>query len=73
MKTTSIQLPEDMKNDLKGLAKKTGKSQSDLVREFVALGIKRHAQNLSLADRLRDMEGHFEGPKDLSRRKAFEG
>jgi Arc/MetJ-type ribon-helix-helix transcriptional regulator len=65
MKTISVKLPESLAAWLARMARRLGRSQSDIVRE--ALTERRQAnKRVSCHDLLDDVCGTFKGPRDLS-------
>ena len=67
--TLSIRLPEEEGRALESLARKTGRSKSEIVREALwrassSKGDPRREKALALA-------GSLSGPRDLSRREGF--
>jgi len=73
MITMSVQVPEAMRDNLRTRAHKAGLTPSKLVRAFIETGLEQRSSKPSLADRLDKLRGCIKnGPKDLSRQKAFE-
>ena len=72
MTTTSLQLPEHVKTELKVRAEKTGMSVSRLMRLCIENQLKQGTK-MSALEAFGDLVGSLEGgPKDLSARQAFE-
>ena len=73
MITMSVQVPEEMRANLKTQAKKAGLTPSKLVRTLIEVGLERRSAKLTLADKMSKLRGCISrGPKDLSRQKTFE-
>lgn len=72
MKTISLRLPDSLAAQLAARARKLGRSQSAVVRDFLKDGLsgngKRRPSCLELAA---DLVGCFRGPSDLSNNKKY--
>ncbi len=68
MTTVSLKLPEGLHKRLVALARKLGKSKSEVVREALEAFLDRSgsAARGSCLDRAGELTGCLEGPKDLS-------
>lgn len=73
MKTLSIRLPEPLANWVETAAEKSGRTQSEIIRE--ALEQRRAGGKAkSVGEMMEELGGTFKGPRDLStNKKHFEG
>jgi hypothetical protein len=66
MKTLSVKLPEPLANWLTSCSRKLGRTQSELVRDVLERERTGGSRTKTCRDLLADLDGFFDGPKDLS-------
>ncbi len=66
MKTLSVKLSEPLAHWIEQRSKKLNRTQSDVVREALERERAGHGGAQSCRDLLGDLDGFFDGPKDLS-------
>lgn len=66
MKTLSVKLPDPLTQWLERRSRKLNRTQSEIVREVLERERDGKARVESCRDLLADLEGFFDGPKDLS-------
>ncbi len=64
----NARIPEGQYRDVEDLARRTGQTVSDVVREALARYLTEHADRPHAARALEDLIGCAEGPEDLSDR-----
>lgn len=70
MDTLTVKLPRSLKRKFSERARKSGRTQSDLAREWIER-ILAEKEQLSCHDLMQGACGHYTGPKDSSRREGF--
>jgi Arc/MetJ-type ribon-helix-helix transcriptional regulator len=74
MKTLSVKLPGPLADWVTDRSRTLGRTQSEVVREALERARAGGARVKSCRDLLAELDGFFDGPKDLStNRKHFEG
>jgi Arc/MetJ-type ribon-helix-helix transcriptional regulator len=66
MKTLSVKLPEPLANWVTNRSRKLGRTQSEVVREVLERERNGKGRTKTCRDLLADLDGFFDGPKDLS-------
>ena len=74
MKTVSLKMPETLLRDIEQEAAMRGVAKSALIRDSLERTLRRARggnRKVSCLDLVRDLVGHFEGPRDLSANKKY--
>ena len=66
MKTLSVKLPEPLANWVTSRSRKLGRTQSEVVREVLERERTGGSRTKTCRDLMADLDGFFDGPKDLS-------
>jgi len=66
MKTLSVKLPDPLANWITNRSRKLGRTQSEVVREVLERERIGGNTKKTCRDLLADLDGFFDGPKDLS-------
>jgi Arc/MetJ-type ribon-helix-helix transcriptional regulator len=73
MKTLSVKLPEPLANWVTDRSRTLGRTQSEVVRDVLERERTGGSRMKTCRDLLADLDGFFDGPKDLStHRRHFE-
>ena len=66
MKTTSLKLPDRLRQRLDTLARRSGRSRSEIVRIALERFLERQEKRGSFSELASDLAGSVSGPADLS-------